>query len=152
MSFGGFVYYGKIACPRGHTTVVPRQTPLEIFQGQPNQPKGTPQATFLCIECGVQFPCTPEDFPLYPFERQAPNRPHPVLWHIAGECVHEDCGQLKPIFFGYDASGKEGDLRKRVFGFVKEMECWKSHRPQYVSDLESERSWVSVLPIAFEDD
>jgi hypothetical protein len=97
-----------LVCPKGHTIVLPRQTPSRIFLSQPNPSAGNLKATFLCIECGALFECSPQDFRTHPIEWQDRDSPIPFLWHIASECALGNCEKLKTIFFGYAASGKEG--------------------------------------------
>ncbi len=151
MSFGTHVC-GQIVCPEGHTILVPRQTPSKIFPGPPYPPTDIPKATFLCIVCGSQFPCSPPDFRPFQYAREDRGLLHPVLCRIEGECVHENCGKLRPIYFGYDDNGREGNVRQRALEFVGEMECEHGQHRQCVKDLKDERSWVSVVPIARQDD
>jgi hypothetical protein len=145
---------GQIVCPKGHTILVPRQTPSRIFQGQPNPPTERPKATFLCGVCGSQFPCSPLDFRPFRFERGDQGRPVPFLWHIAGECVLENCGRLKPIYFGYDASGREPDVRRHVFELIREVECERGHRFELAGESRFPEvvRQVEVIPILRQSD
>ncbi len=147
MSLGGIVC-SLIVCPKGHTIVLPRQTPLRMFPNQQSPPTEKLKAIFLCTECEVQFSCSPEDFRIHRIERQGRDHPIPLLWHIAGECVIGNCEKLKPIFFGYDASGKEGVVRQYVLGLVGEMECSAGHRQWVTGDMPQ----IEVIPIARQSD
>ena len=139
---------GQIVCPKGNTIVLPRQSPSRIFQGLPHPPTGTAKATFLCTVCGSQFPCFPQDFRPYRLEQGNQDRPVPYLWHIAGECVLENCGKLKPIYFAYEANAQESTVRRRVLGLVRKMECAAGHEQDVAFDM----SQIEVLPLEKQND
>jgi len=152
MPLGGVVC-SRIVCPKGHTIVLPRRIPSGIFQDQLRPPKGILTATFLCTECGAQFSCSPQDFRAHRLEQLGQGRLVPGLWHIAGECVVEHCEKLKPIYFGFDANGKEGVVRRHVFELIGEVECACGHRLQVRGEQWAGIiSQVAVIPIARQGD
>ena len=51
----------QLEFPCGHSILLPRQSPLGIFQGLESHPTGEWPAIFLCSFCGQFFVCSHED-------------------------------------------------------------------------------------------
>src|SRR5271157_2239551 len=105
-----------------HSTVIPLQIPAGIFQGLVGQPKEKWTAVFLCTGCGQMYEHSISEIrsSLEPIEDQSP-RPAD-LWRIEYECVHENCGRQRPIYFSFDADASE----IRVFERIHSLRLWLS--------------------------
>ena len=108
--------------------VLPHQSPSKMFPDQLDQFTDKPSATFLCTKCGHMFECSPETFPARHIDMRNPDPPVSLLWKIEFECVHENCGKQKPIFFAYDANASDFATQQKVLAFEIQVSCNRGHR------------------------
>ena len=122
--------YDQMECPNPqcHATIaLPHQSPLKMFHGQPGPTTDEQKATFLCTTCGRQFECSPEAIHPHHINMSIQDHLTPALWCLEFECVHENCGPQKPIFFAYDASVHPDAVEARVREKLLEVSCSKGH-------------------------
>lgn len=107
---------------------LPRQSPEGMFPSLLSPAKGAESATFLCTLCGQLFECSLEAFPPRRIEIRNPNWQVPLLWRLEFECVIENCGKQKPIFFAFDPVVGERAAWKQVVKLLGWVTCGKGHR------------------------
>jgi hypothetical protein len=133
-------------CPNpgcGTPIVLPRQSPVGMFPGLLSHPTDKPTAaTFLCTVCGQLFECSPEAFPPHRIEIRSPDQQLPLLWRLEFECVIENCGKQKPIFFAFDPIVGERAVWRQVVKLLGEVTCGKGHTQKLLPKM------ASVVPVA----
>lgn len=118
------------------TIVLPHQSPLEMFPSQQSLAAiGAGSATFLCTACGQVFGCSRADFPDYRKEMSSRDQQVPLLWRLEFECVIENCGKQKPIFFAFDPVVGERAVLRQVAKLLPEVTCGKGHTQRLLPKL-----------------
>ena len=132
-------------CPNPHCArpiVLPHQSPEGMFPGQQSPATGKPSVAFLCTVCGQLFECSREDFPDRRIEMSSPDQQVPVLWRLEFECVIENCGKQKPIFFAFDAIAGERAVWRQVVKLLGKVTCGKGHTQKLRQPM------ARVVPVA----
>ena len=127
-------------CPNPHcarpSIVLPHQSPLKMFPSQLSPAAiGAGSVAFLCTVCGQVFECSREDFPDRRIAMSSPDQQVPLLWRLEFECVIENCGKQKPIFFAFDAIAGERAVMKQVVKLLPEVVCSKGHTQRLLPRL-----------------
>ena len=111
-----------------HDIVLPRRSPLGIFDDPQNQPKGKWPITFLCLlhrhECEVPV----EAIRLDTVQIASPGIREVCLWQIEFECARENCGLLQTIYTRYSRDAKPSDVERALQDASHAIACKGGHR------------------------
>lgn len=136
----------EFLCPQcGKPMLLPHRSPEKMFPHQQDRPMNGPHAILLCTHCEQMHECSIGDFHPHRIGWQARNVLIPILWSAEGECVHEHCGVLKPIYFVLDAEAGQSYAEQFVSEHIANMYCSAGHPnpPRHVI--------VRVQPVARQD-
>src|ERR1035437_6726835 len=123
-------YVCQFECPNlacRTTIALPRQSPLGMFPSLLSPATDAGLVTFLCIACEQRFECSPEAFPERRIEIRNQDQRLPLLWRLEFECVIENCGKQKPMFFAFYAIAGERAVWRYVARLLPEVSCDKGH-------------------------
>ena len=101
-----------VECHCGHYTVLPRQSPLGMYEDLDYRPTVEWPATFLCIGCGRLSVHSQRRFG----QVQAMDQNPPAdLWKIVLRCDQENCERTRTIYTTGGPSAAEADVKNIVF-------------------------------------
>ncbi len=90
-----------------NSTLLPRQSPLGIYEGQRYQPMGAWPIAFLCRPCGQVYDRFAEEiYSRLPVQKVG-QRQGQILWEIEVICAHGSCELMTPIYTKYHAADNE---------------------------------------------
>lgn len=101
-------------CHEREQIVLPRQSPLGIYEGQKYQPMAGWPAMFLCLRHGRVSLHWPDNVHSEEVEVSAQDQPQPALWQIDFQHDQENCGKLHTIYTTCSVAYSEADIANRI--------------------------------------
>jgi hypothetical protein len=111
-----------------HTFVLPRRSPLGIFDDPQNQPKGSWPIIFLCLPHRHACEVTLDTIHPDSVQTVAQGLHEASLWQIEFECVQGNCGLRQTIYTRYSRDGKPSDVERSLRDASHVIACKGGHR------------------------
>src|ERR1700693_3176769 len=128
--------------PCGSRIVLPRQSPLGIYETLEYRDMGAWPITLLCIDfvqlCERSFDTVQDDY-LPPPDQSVELA---VLWEITCECAQQNCGLLRAIYTYWTASTINTEIRQRLAQVERTLPCAAHHVPMHDLKFDAERMMV----------
>ncbi len=119
---------GKLPCGEiEHGFVLPRQSPLGIFDDQQSQPKGTWPIAFLCLPHGLAWQVTPDMIHLDTVQTVPPGLHEASVWQVEYECAHNNCGRHWTIYTKHSTDADPDYVVLRVLNANPTIQCEGEH-------------------------
>lgn len=139
-----FQWVFQFRCPQcGESILLPRRSPLGIYEGQ--QYLTTPMwpITLLCRLRVPVYECLADGIDLDPVYRPDPSLPKICLWEIEAECAHEGCRLRHCIYAKYQPDKTTQDVIGSVLKANPKIPCSGDH------DLVFSSEKMKVTDLAF---
>jgi len=111
-----------------HDIVLPRRSPLGIFDDPQSLPTDKWPITFLCLPHRHMCAVPVEAIRLDTAQIAAPSTYEVCLWQIEFECVRENCGLRQTIYTRYSPDAKPSDVESALQDASHVIACKGGHR------------------------
>jgi len=130
-------------CPAcGESIVLPRQSPLGMYESQQYLPSPMWPIAFLCNRHAQVCECSAATIDLDPVQRPNQSQPGISLWEIEVECAHSNCGLPHYIYAKYRPDKTAQDVVERLLKANPRIRCSGNHDVL----LKAEKMKVTELP------